>query len=272
MPEGPEVRRQCDALHAALADRVTSTVWFAFERLERYAPALTGARVWRVEPRGKAFLVRFEGGLNIYAHHQLYGRWRVTRSGHRPATRRQLRAVVENGEKAALLYSASDIEVLADDQLRDHPYLAKLGPDILDPDLETGAIAERLVDDRFRRRGLAALYLDQGFLAGNGNYLRSEMLFVAGLQPGRKAGSLDEAERGRLAQSTREIGQRAYVEKGITNDPVRVAAMKAEGLPRRAWRHFVFGRDGRPCFRCGSTIARSTMAGRRIYVCPGCQH
>ncbi len=271
MPEGPEVRRQCDQLATALAGRPTRAVWFAFERLQRYAPALEGAVVHAVEPRGKAFLVRFEGGMNLYAHHQLYGRWMVRRAGERPETRRQLRAVVENARKAALLYSASEIEVLPDAELRSHPYLAKLGPDILDPATTAGTVEGRLTDDRFRRRGLAALYLDQGFLAGNGNYLRSEMLFVAGLDPRRKAQSLDESDRRRLAEATITIGQRAYTTAGVTNDPERVARMKAEGARRRAYRHFVFGRDGRPCFECGAAIERCDMAGRRIYTCPGCQ-
>lgn len=271
MPEGPEVRRQCDRLAAALAGRPTTAVWFAFPRLQRYAPALEGAAVQRVEPRGKAFVLRFEGGLCLYAHHQLYGRWRVRRSGERPQTRRQLRAVVENDRAAALLYSASDIEVLPEAELRAHPYLAKLGPDILDADTTAAAIDARLAEHRFRRRGLAALYLDQGFLAGNGNYLRSEMLFVAGLDPRRKAGGLDDDARRRLAEATATIGRRAYETGGITRDPESVAASKAAGLKRRAYRHFVFGRDGQPCPRCAAPIERSDMAGRRIYTCPRCQ-
>jgi formamidopyrimidine-DNA glycosylase len=81
---------------------------------------------------------------------------------------------------------------------------------------------------------------------------------------------LTPAERERLATATVHICQRAYATGGVTNDPEGVAAGKAAGLPRRAWRHFAFGRHGKPCPRCGSEIARVEFAGRRIYVC-SCQ-
>lgn len=270
MPEGPEVRRQCDALQAALGGRVVTEVWFAFERLKRYEAALVGGVVYRVEPRGKAFLVRFEGGMNVYAHHNLYGRWMVRNAGRRAKTRRQLRAVIENAEKAALLYSASEIDVLADGMLGDHPYLSRLGPDVLGDGMSAARV-EGLLSEAGGRRGLAGLYLDQGFLAGVGNYMRSETLWLAGLAPGRAVGSLSDEERGRLAEATVEVARRAYEQKGVTVSAEEAAAGKASGRPRRAWRHYVFGRAGRACPRCGGVVEKRVMAGRRVYVCEGCQ-
>ncbi|MCC6706705.1 MAG: hypothetical protein IT492_03995 [Gammaproteobacteria bacterium] len=49
----------------------------------------------------------------------------------------------------------------------------------------------------FRRRSVAALYLDQGFLAGIGNYLRSEILFFAGVSPQARPMDLDARSRQR---------------------------------------------------------------------------
>ena len=66
----------------------------------------------------------------------------------------------------------------------------------------------------FRKRSLGSLYLDQRFLAGNGNYLRSEILWAARLNPERKPAALTEsALRGgqkkvmdALASSSSQIG------------------------------------------------------------------
>ncbi len=46
------------------------------------------------------------------------------------------------------------------------------------------------------------MYLDQGFLAGLGNYLRSEILFVAGINPAQKARDLSKGQIGKLARTT----------------------------------------------------------------------
>ena len=97
-------------------------------------------------------------------------------------------------------------------------------------------IAARLGEKAFRRRALGALYLDQGFLAGNGNYLRSEVLYFSGLHPARRPADLDDAARERLARETLRVARRSYRTAGITNPPSRVEVLKSQGLRRGAFR------------------------------------
>jgi len=271
MPEGPEIRRAADRLERALLERPLTGVFFAFDTLAPRAQALIGQRVTAVEPRGKALLTRFDGGLTMYSHNQLYGRWYVMKSGRTPKTGRSLRVALHNDRHSALLYSASDVDLLDEDGLASHPFLARLGPDILDRGLTAEIIDERLGAPRFRRRSLAALYLDQAFLAGNGNYLRSEILFFAGLRPTLRPTDLGASARARLARTTLTIARRSYRTGGITNPPSLVASMKAQGVTRGALRFAVFGRAGRPCHACGTRIERVAMSGRRLYFCPHCQ-
>jgi endonuclease-8 len=106
----------------------------------------------------------------------------------------------------------------ADGLLR-HRYLAALGPDLLDPALHWRDLAQRLNAPAFRNRGLGALYLDQGFVAGLGNYPRSETLFAAGLHPAPRPRDLDLKGRNRLARTRLEIGTRAYLSGGVTSKP-----------------------------------------------------
>ena len=270
MPEGPETRRVADRLAKALRGQPVDEIEFAFDELREFEPRLRGRDVLAVRSHGKALLTDFSGGWTIYSHNQLYGRWYVQTRGSLPRTNRQLRLSIHTKEKSALLYSASDIEVWKTRELERHPFLAKLGPDLLD--LSVDELRAHLSSLRFARASLGSLLLNQAFIAGNGNYLRSEILFFAELAPERRLGALEDFERHALAQSVRTIGRRAYRERGITNTPDLVRELKAEGKERREYRHAVFGRAGARCYRCGETIDRIETAGRRLYVCRGCQH
>lgn len=270
MPEGPEIRREADKLAKALAGREAQSVAFAHEHLRAYGPELSGRRVESVTSRGKAMLTFFAGSRVIYSHNQLYGVWRVVKAGTRPETNRQLRLVIENEKKAALLYSASEIEVLDRAELDEHAFLARLGPDVLD-DVGAEELEARLQDGRFERRSLGALLLDQGFVAGLGNYLRAEILFTSGLHPSTRPYELDSRQRRLLAREILRLSRQSYRTKGITNDLERVDRLKHAGVPRRHHRFHVYKRDGRPCYRCETPIERFDQGGRAVFTCPLCQ-
>jgi len=271
MPEGPETHRVADRLRRALAGRKAAAIEFAFPHLQHYVPLLVGGIVVDVRARGKALLTCFANGLVVYSHNQLYGRWYLMRAGHRPRTARSLRLSIDNEKHSALLYSASEIDVLEAAHLDRHPFLAALGPDALDPELEVAALDDRLASRTFRGRALGALLLDQRFVAGLGNYLRADILFEARLHPAERPGTLDPERRHRLAAAILRIAKRSYRGAGVTNEPERVARLRLEGRPRRVWRHLVFTRDGLPCWECGVKIERISSAGRRLYLCPACQ-
>jgi len=272
MPEGPEIRLAADEVAEALVKRPTTAVEFAFPHLRRFSDKLRGQRVTGVATRGKAILTHFDNGLVIYSHNQLYGRWMIEKAGHTPDTARQLRLAIHNDEYSALLYSASEIDVLKASELHKHPFLARLGPDLLsdNPDAET--ILQRLLSPRFRQRQLAGLLLDQGFVAGLGNYLRAEILTRAGLHPALKPSQCSERQLRALSRHIVNLTRRSYRTRGIINPPKLVVRLKREGLTRREQHRFnTYGRAGQPCHFCGSKIEVSSAGGRKMYYCPGCQ-
>lgn len=271
MPEGPEIRRAADQVAGVLVGDIITTVRFGLPALRRETPRLTNHRVVDVETRGKAMLTHFDHGWSIYSHNQLYGVWRVCPGRQLPRTSRSLRLLLQTRDYSAILYSASDISVWRTGELHQHPFLARLGPDIMNPGLAWRDIAARLQAPQFGGRTLASLYLDQGFLAGVGNYLRTEILFDAGLHPLRRAAELSLGERGRLSRSTLDISRRSYETGGITLAPGRVRSLQKAGLPYEMHRFALFGRSGRPCYRCGSPITREEISSRRIYWCAVCQ-
>jgi len=270
MPEGPEIRRAADQLAKAVVGQPLASAYFAFPELKRHQRDLVGRRIRAIEPHGKALLTHFDHGLTLYSHNQLYGVWKVAKAGERPESTRSLRVALETARKAILLFSASDVAMWRTDELARHPFLARLGPDVLDLRLDVGTVVERLRDGRFAGRSLVALLLDQGFLAGMGNYLRSEVLFVAGIAPNRRPRDLGDDEVRRLASALLAVPRESYATRGIR----RARGMREDYLTDTptGFRFKVFDREGEPCPRCGDVVVRHELGGRRLYWCRVCQH
>lgn len=271
MPEGPEIKRAAAQIAKAIEQQPIISLFFAFDHLKSYESVLAAAQVISVRSRGKAMLIRFQNQFTIYSHNQLYGKWFVRSVQDYPATNRQLRLAIHTEKKSALLYSASEIAVLTDDEVAAHPFLRRLGPDVLDAETTLEQVQAQFLHQKFYRRGLGGLLLDQSFLCGLGNYLRSEVLFVARVHPSLRPIDCAQTQITQLAKAAIAVSQQSFQTKGITTDLAIATKLKEQGYPRRAYRHYVFNREGDPCFCCGSPIQKDITAGRRIYFCPQCQ-
>jgi endonuclease-8 len=271
MPEGPEIKRAADRLAKAVVDRPTTDIFFAFEHLKPYEAKLKGRVVTAVQTKGKAMLIRFDNDLSIYSHNQLYGVWMIRKAHSYPETKRQLRLAIHNEQKSALLYSASDIEVLTDETIATHPFLSKVGLDVLDPMVTVEQVIQRLRAPQFQRRRLIGLLLDQHFLCGLGNYLRSEVLFVARIPPLFRPADCTPEQLQHLAEAIVHLTHQSYHYNGITNNLQLAQMLKDEGKRRKDYRHWVFNRWGKPCYVCKTAIVKEMLGGRRLYYCPVCQ-
>jgi formamidopyrimidine-DNA glycosylase len=126
------------------------------------------------------------------------------------------------------------------------PDESRLGPDALAltlPDL-VGALGRSTAP-------LKARLLDQSRIAGIGNLLADEMLWRAGLDPARPAGSLDDAERERLHREIQGTLVDLMARGGSHTGDLRAASL-ADGL----------------CPRDGTPLARRTVGGRTTLSCP----
>ncbi|POT58148.1 endonuclease VIII [Citrobacter amalonaticus] len=262
MPEGPEIRRAADNLEAAIKGKPLTDIWFAFDRLKPYESQLAGQIVTHIETRGKALLTHFSGGLTLYSHNQLYGVWRVVETGTMPHSSRVLRVRLQAADKTILLYSASDIDILTPEQLTTHPFLQRVGPDVLDPRLTADAVKARLLSPRFRNRQFSGLLLDQAFLAGLGNYLRVEILWQVGLNGQHKGKDLSDQQLEALSHALLDIPRLSYATRGQVDENKHHGAL---------FRFKVFHRDGEACERCGGIIEKTTLSSRPFYWCPDCQ-
>ncbi|MFI5058019.1 MAG: bifunctional DNA-formamidopyrimidine glycosylase/DNA-(apurinic or apyrimidinic site) lyase [Candidatus Acidiferrales bacterium] len=121
---------------------------------------------------------------------------------------------------------------------------------------------------RARRARVKALLLDQGVLRGVGNIYADESLWRAKIHPARLGARLTRKQAETLHHALRAILEKAIVMRGSSISDF----LDAEGQPGEYQRrHRAYGREGKPCFRCGTPIRRAIVAGRSSYFCPRCQ-
>jgi endonuclease-8 len=273
MPEGPEIRREALALAGALVGRPLVRAEYRLPRLARRARGLAGTTIVAVESRGKALLIAFANGVTHYSHNQLYGAWELRRADRaEPAPGgRAVRVVLATDRHVATLYSATEIALLDARGVAAHPFLARLGPDVFAPATTAAFVAARLAAPAFARRSLASLLLDQRFVAGLGNYLRSDILHAARLSHALRPADLTAGETGALARAIVALPRRSLRTGGVTNEPERARALAAAGATHAQRRFLAYDRAGAPCYGCGTAIRRVDVGGRGVFFCPRCQ-
>ncbi len=271
MPEGPEIRRAADQIATVLQGEQVNQIQFGLDRLKSFESKLCGATITTIETRGKAMLTRFDNGLNLYSHNQLYGRWEVLLPGEVSSSQRQLRIHIVTAKGEAHLYSASEIEVLTEAEIATHPFLSRLGPDLFDPTLTTDMIQQRLLSPKFRNRQLGGFLTDQSFVAGLGNYLRCEILFLCRLPLSAKPSQCSAKQIEQLAEQILHLPRQSYQTGGITYLPDEAEALMDAGQSKEESRFWVFRRDGLHCRVCSTAIEKRSGSGQPCYLCPSCQ-
>jgi endonuclease VIII len=267
MPEGPEIFLSARAVHEAVAQQ-PCTVKLPYPPLATKTRSLRGVPITRVHARSKAMLTEFANGVVLYSHNQLYGQWVVHPAGE-ALLPRQVRLVITTAKHQAVLYSATDFAWLRAGEEDQHPYIAKLGPEVLSDQVSAAQIAQRLA--AFPRRVIADALLDQHVLAGLGNYLRADILLVAKINPLRKINTLTPAELLRIAKACKTLTQRSVKRQGVVRPWAQYLAARKAGADFEAARFYAFDREGAPCWECGTPIARITQGGRGLFYCPACQ-
>ncbi|MFD6245015.1 Fpg/Nei family DNA glycosylase [Streptomyces roseolus] len=258
MPEGDTVWQAAHRLHTALAGRALTR---ADLRVPRFATAdLTGRTVLDVTPRGKHLLTRIEGGLTLHSHLRMDGAWKVYPTGERPrgGPEHQIRAVLGNEEHTAYGYRLPVLELLR--TAEEARVVGHLGPDLLGPDWDPEEAARRLLADPSRSLGEALL--DQRNLAGIGNVYKSELAFLAAVTPWLPVGELDPGVPPRLMATAHRL-----LEANKDRPDRRTTTTRRPRTPLH-----VYGREGRPCLRCGTPVRKAELGDRVTYWCPACQH
>ncbi len=255
MPEGDTVYRTAAKLRAALAGKSLTR---CDVRVPQFATVdLTGTVVDEVISRGKHLFIR-AGDASIHSHLKMDGAWLVGGQLRRVAPHK-IRIVLETDDALVGGVDLGVLEIL--ERAHDLDAVAHLGPDLLDDEWEPRIAAANLVADP--DRPLAEALLDQRVMAGIGNVYANELCFVMGHLPTAPVGNVKDPLR--IVQRARDMLwlNRSRINRTTTGDT---------RPGRDLW---VYGRAGRPCRRCGTTIesTRAQVSGteRISFWCPADQ-
>jgi formamidopyrimidine-DNA glycosylase len=267
MPELPEVETIRSQLAPRLEGRTLVRVEILDPRLTRpidlfeVAEELEGDSVRSVERRGKYLVLRLDSGLALLVHLRMTGSF-----GFEPTTHE--RAVLELDDGTRMVYR--DVRrfgtwlVVEDAELE--PYLAgKNGPEPLGPRFTAEWLGSRLA---VRRAPVKAVLLDQRVVAGLGNIYADEALWRARVSPLLPGHDLDVDEIRRLQRAIRAALRAGIERQGSTLSEYRTPE-GGRGAMQEEFR--VYGRDGLPCRRCGTTITKTRVGGRGTWYCARCQ-
>jgi formamidopyrimidine-DNA glycosylase len=267
MPELPEVETIRGQLAPRLQGRTFARVEILDSRLTRpldpreVAMELEGTRVESVERRGKYLVVQLDTGAALLVHLRMTGSFGFEPTSHE-------RAVVDLEDGTRLVYR--DVRrfgtwlVVPGEELE--PYVgAKNGPEPLGSAFTSTWLADRLT---VRRAALKAVLLDQRVVAGLGNIYADEALWRAQLNPLRAANSLRGEEVRRLHRAIRAALRLGIARQGSTLSDY-AAPDGSRGAMQQEFR--VYGREGEPCPRCRTPIAKARVGGRGTWYCPHCQ-
>jgi len=271
MPELVEVETVCRVMRRALEGKrisqvevVRDPIVFGSHTPRAIEKALLGRTVRSVGRRGKFFWLTLDGeGPTVFGHLGMSGWVReIGVSGTRLHGHGDAPLDDEQGRPRFLKLSVrtrSGRGIAVTDPRRlgriwlgaspDHdPRVERLGRDAYD-DLPTSA--ELRAAFSRRRIPIKAVLLDQGVLAGIGNWIADEVLYQSRIAPKRSASSLNEAEVAALRRAIRSVLKRA----------VDVSADHRRYPPTWLFEHRWGGSRGAEQIG-GQRIVRETVGGR----------
>ena len=144
--------------------------------------------------------------------------------------------------------------------------VAHISRDPIDPDFSAARFLAALSR---KKTGIKRALLDQTLISGIGNIYADEALYEARLHYDQPANSLSTPRAGLLLDSVRTILGRALAEGGTSFDAQYVNVNGESGYFSHSLA--VYGQQGSPCRRCGTTLVREQFMNRSSHLCPRCQ-
>jgi formamidopyrimidine-DNA glycosylase len=272
MPELPEVETVRRALALELSGRRIEAVGGRPVQLRRpldvvrLSQKVRGARFAEPRRRGKFLLMDFDRPGSLLVHLGMTGRLQVVEEAAAFRDHTHLTLDLDDGRQLRFVDPRRFglVDWLAPGDEAEDPSLSSLGVEPLELGLET--VLPPLM--RSRRAPLKSLLLDQRLVAGVGNIYAVEALWRARIHPRRAGWRTATVRLERLARAVQEVLAAAIDQGGTT---LRDFAGPDGESGYFAVNLNVYGRQGEPCGRCGTTIKAEVIGGRTTAWCPTCQ-
>lgn len=284
MPELPEVETVRLDLEREVVGRCILSAWarppdglspMILPDPEAFVAATRGARVLAATRYGKQLDLPLDTGWHLLAHLGMTGRLTIQRAepgpSFPPADRHVWAALtMEPGWLGGDVLIFRDPRRLGVLEVTQSPrFRERLGVDPFDPAFDPEMVAEAIAR---RHAPIKMVLLDQRIVAGLGSIYADELCFIAGVYPTTPASDVPRDRLAMIVREMRPLLERAIAARGATIDgsPYRDLFGVAEEFRPQA-----YGRGGKPCPRCGTTMERARVGGgqrgRSYTYCPACQ-
>jgi formamidopyrimidine-DNA glycosylase len=284
VPELPEVEVVRAGLEpAVVGSSITSVSVFDERALTRHAAGaadfvdrLEGRSFTAASRRGKFLWLPLEDSPSaLIAHLGMSGQMLLRAPTAGAERHERVRIGIEHpvhGELAIVFADQRTFGSLAVDALieeggsRIPTQVVHIARDPLDEKFDDAAFRAALA-----RRGSAIkrVILDQGVVSGIGNIYADESLWAARIHPETPASRLSTRAVHRLLAEVRVVLAKALAEGGTSFDAQYVNVNGQAGYFAHSLN--AYGRQGKPCPRCGTAIVRETFMNRGSHFCPTCQ-
>jgi formamidopyrimidine-DNA glycosylase len=237
---------------------------------KEFVDRVEGRKLAGVQRRGKYLLLHLDGGDILVVHLGMSGQ--LLRATAKEPLPKHTHVVLTFSGAPQLRFvdprTFGELFVTAAEGLEEAvPELAHLGFDPIDVQMSWPRFGELVTG---RKAKLKPLLMDQRFIAGIGNMYADEILFSAGLRHDRNSDSLTPQEIRRLYRALVEVLQDAIKHRGSSLADEQYRDLFGD-IGDYQHLHNVYDREGRPCLRCRSVIARIKANGRSTFFCPRCQ-
>jgi len=262
MPELPEV----ETIVRGLSDLVGAQIHHVrvFDpRLALRTNGVQGSKIEAVKRIGKYIVFRLSTDRMLIFHLRMSGRLARLCS---QVEQKHVRLALDTDRGAVLFVNPRRLGT-AEVSCDGFPH--RLGVDPLDE----AFTATYLMDvTAFSQAPIKALLMDQTKIAGIGNIYAQEVLWHAGIDPRRTGKSLTNDDVAAVFGSVKAVLSQAITKMGSSLGDSVSNYRGTAGEQGSFQNHFtVYGREGKPCPRCGETILRIKQAGRSTCLCPQCQ-
>lgn len=270
MPELPEVETSRRGIDPYLCGNTVTETRIRQPMLrwpvsEQIISGLAGQTITHTGRRGK-YLLLFTGRGCVIIHLGMSGSVRIVDSSQPVGKHDHADFVMSDGvilryhdprRFGCLLWSDLPVE--------QHSLLRSLGPEPLTDDFNGPYLFER---SRGRKVPVKSFVMDSHVVVGVGNIYANEALFMAGIRPQTLAGKLSAQRYARLVQCIQQVISHAITVGGTTLRDF----VGGDGKPGYFQQSLlVYGRAGKPCKTCASTLIEIRQNQRSSVYCPQCQ-
>jgi formamidopyrimidine-DNA glycosylase len=270
MPELPEVETTLNGIKPYITHQQVTNVIVREPQLRWPIPKalkthLLHHSVQSLSRRGKYLLIQFDNGT-LLLHLGMSGRLCVLSEKIAPKKHDHIDICFANHyclrftdprRFGAVLWTNKDPAM--------HALIKHMGPEPLTEAFHHDYLWERA---HKRKISIKSYIMNGKTVAGVGNIYATEALFLAHIHPERPACSVSQAEFQQLTTIIKSILKKAIEKGGTTLKDF----MKPSGSPGYfAIELNAYGREGKPCPRCKTTLKMARIGQRSTVYCPTCQ-